>query len=192
MNCSVWSLICFKLLQLVTLFACFSGHYASFKAPDLYHKGCHLHRCDLDHGYLLLAPTCYLSEIVHLQVQVRGISRSSLGFSGDCPSLHSPESTGSPGKGKLEAPRDPQLSELPIPASLSHDPGLSPILLLPDPCLFFAPHPLLSFFLLNHFSFLLVVFPISLQGSGSSYQILPPGGVCSHRLRWESTAPGLK
>ena len=60
-----------KLLQPVVQFACFPGHYASVKTPDLHHQRCHLYRSHLDLGYLLLTPTCYLPEIIYLQVQVR-------------------------------------------------------------------------------------------------------------------------
>lgn len=64
-----------KLLQPVMQFACFPGHYASIETPDLHHKRYHLHRSHLDHGYLLFTPTCYLPEIIYLQVQVRLTSK---------------------------------------------------------------------------------------------------------------------
>lgn len=80
----IWVLFRFSLPQLMMQFAYFPGHYASTETPDLNHKGCHLHRCDLDHGCILFTPSCDLPEIVYLQVQVRGICKSP-GLRGTCP-----------------------------------------------------------------------------------------------------------
>lgn len=86
--CDEWTvspgfLICVKTSAREAKFACFLGHYASVKTPDLHHKRCHLYLSHLDHGYILLTPTCYLPETIYLQVQVRLTSGEQRGDSED-------------------------------------------------------------------------------------------------------------
>lgn len=119
------------LLPVMPSFACFPGHHASVKTPDLNHKRCHLHCSHLDHGNVLFTPTRYLPEIIYLQVQVRWTSR--------------------PGAWKTLTDGNLSLlwiSELLAPAVPSWSLCFLPILLLPGLCLssafffaFFFSHP---------------------------------------------------
>lgn len=126
-------------------FACFPGHYASFKTPDLHHQKCHLHRSHLDLGYLLFTPACYLPEIIYLQVQVRSTSREQPGGSEDF------------GRGEWSPL---SISELPVPDARAVLDASLTFSFLHFFCFF-------SSFFLNNFSFLLILWPVGLQGQGS-------------------------